>query len=185
MDQRRLLKVSKYLSKHLRHDPGRLGLTLDAGGWVSVDDLLASCAAHSFRITRAELEEVVARNDKQRFSFDATRTRLRANQGHSVPVDLGLAPSVPPPTLYHGTYHAAVPAIRREGLRPMGRHHVHLSSTADAARRVGARRGRPVVLVVDAARMAAGGSAFYLTDNGVWLTDAVPPQFLTPLTEAG
>jgi putative RNA 2'-phosphotransferase len=185
MDQRRLVKVSKYLSRHLRHDPGRLGLTLDSGGWVAVEELLSACAAHHFPLTRDELDEVVARNDKRRFSFDPTRTRLRANQGHTVPVDLELAPSAPPPTLYHGTHESAVPAIRREGVRPMERHHVHLSTTVDAARRVGARRGRPVVLAVDAGRMAAQGVPFYVTDNGVWLTDAVPPEFLEDVVERG
>ncbi len=184
MDDRRLVKTSKYLSRHLRHEPARLGLALEPGGWVRVDDLLAACAARSFALTRAELEEVVARNDKQRFAFDATGARIRASQGHSVPVDLGLAPATPPAVLFHGTARGRLDAILREGLRPMRRHDVHLSADTATARRVGARHGPPVVLQVDAAAMAADGHAFRVTDNGVWLVAHVPPAHLTPRWEA-
>src|SRR5690242_18631805 len=149
MDETRLVKVSKYLSKHLRHQPQRLGLTLQPGGWVPVEDLLAACARMHFPISRAELEEVIARNNKQRFALDPTGTLIRANQGHSVPVDLQLAPVAPPPTLYHGTAAHLVETIRREGLRKMARHHVHLSPDPETARRVGARHGPPVVFAVD------------------------------------
>ena len=179
MDERRLVKVSKYLSRHLRHDPGRLGITLEPGGWVAVDELLRACAARSFAVTRDELHEVVERSDKQRFSFDAAGTRIRANQGHSVEIDLGLAPAIPPDVLFHGTGSGRVDTILREGLRRMKRHHVHLSADVDTATRVGARHGRPVVLEVAAARMAADGHEFFVSDNGVWLTDAVPPEYLT------
>jgi putative RNA 2'-phosphotransferase len=127
MDDRRLVRVSKYLAKHLRHQPQRLGLALDAAGWVEVDALLRACEQAGFALTRAELEEVVARNDKRRFAFDETGARIRASQGHSIGVDLGLRPLVPPDELYHGTIAAMLPAILDEGLRPMGRHHVHLS----------------------------------------------------------
>ena len=174
MEPERLVKVSKYLSRHLRHDPARLGLELGPGGWVEVDALLAACAAHSFAVSREELQEVVARNDKRRFSFDATGTRIRANQGHSVQVDLGLEPAEPPAVLYHGTARARLDAILAEGLRRMGRHHVHLSADPETATRVGARHGKPVVLEVAAARMAADGHRFFLSDNGVWLTDRRP-----------
>ena len=178
MDRKRLVKTSKYLSRHLRHDPGRLGLTLAPGGWVEVDDLLRACAAHSFALTRAELEEVVERNDKRRFSFDATGTRIRANQGHSVEIDLGLIAMKPPDVLFHGTGEGSVDSILRDGLNRMSRHHVHLSPDVPNALRVGGRHGRPVVLEVDAARMAADGHEFYVSDNGVWLTDEVPPQYV-------
>lgn len=181
MDQQRVIKVSKYLSKHLRHRPERLGLTLQPGGWVPVADLLAACAAHGFALTADQLSEVVERNDKRRFAFDATRERIRASQGHSVPVDLGLIPLVPPPLLFHGTGRPRVEAILRRGLSPMGRHHVHLSADAATARRVGARHGSPVVLEVAAARMAADGHPFLRSDNGVWLTDHVPAQYLRPV----
>lgn len=185
MDKTRQIKISKYLSKHLRHTPDRLGLTLAPGGWVEVEPLLAACAAHHFPLTRAELDEVVARSDKQRFSFDETKTRIRANQGHSVAVDLQLEPQTPPEVLYHGTGEASVPAILRSGLHKMSRHHVHLSSDVETARKVGMRHGRPVVLAIDAAAMQQAGLTFYRSDNGVWLADEVPPSYLTPLTGNG
>ncbi|UBF26164.1 RNA 2'-phosphotransferase [Kovacikia minuta CCNUW1] len=178
MDKTRQIKISKYLSKHLRHAPERLGLTLAIGGWVNVDDLLSACAAHQFPITRAELEEVVANNDKQRFSFDETRTRIRANQGHSVDVDLELQPQTPPDVLYHGTGERSVPAILQSGLRKMARHHVHLSKDVETARKVGMRHGRPVIFAIAAANMHQVGGTFYCSDNGVWLVDEVPPQYL-------
>ena len=178
MDPKRLVRVSKFLSKHLRHAPEKLGLTLSPGGWVAVDDLLAGCARAGFRVSPAELKEVVARNDKQRFSFDESGTLIRANQGHSAPVDLQLEPATPPAVLYHGTPEKSVEQILRTGLKKMARHHVHLSPTVPTAQAVGARRGRPVILAVDAAGMARGGHTFYCSANGVWLVDEVPPQYL-------
>lgn len=124
------------------------------------------------------LDEVVAGNDKQRYAYDPTRTRIRASQGHSIDVDLGLPPRTPPDVLYHGTVDHSVQAILSEGLRPMSRHHVHLSSDLETATRVGARRGRPVVLQVDAAALADTGEPFFRSDNGVWLVAAVPPPFI-------
>lgn len=181
MDEAHLTRISKYLSKHLRHQPDKLGLTLAPGGWVAVDVLLEAARFHGFRISRAELDEVVARNTKQRFAFDETGTRIRANQGHSVDVDLELAPLAPPAVLYHGTGAGAVAAIEREGLHKMRRHQVHLSADLTTARIVGARHGRPVVFVVDAEAMHRAGHVFYCSVNGVWLTDAVPPAYLTVL----
>jgi putative RNA 2'-phosphotransferase len=178
MNNSRLVKISKYLSKHLRHQPERIGIKLAPGGWVSVDELLAACKKHSFPINRAELNEVVASNDKKRFSFDSTGILIRANQGHSVEVDLQLEPTVPPDVLYHGTGHRAVEAILREGLCKMSRHHVHLSSDMATAQKVGARHGRPVVFTVDAAAMHEDGYTFYCSENGVWLVERVPPEYL-------
>ena len=178
MDDKRLVKVSKFLSKHLRHDPEGLGLTLAPGGWVGVEELLTACARRHVSLTRAELDEVVTRNSKQRFSFDDTGTLLRANQGHSVDVDLQLAPLAPPNVLYHGTGHLTAPIVAREGLRKMSRHHVHLSLDVETANTVGARHGRPVIFTVDAAAMSEAGHVFYRSDNGVWLTDNVPAEFL-------
>ncbi|MGW1211770.1 RNA 2'-phosphotransferase [Streptomyces sp. NPDC002499] len=175
-DERRTVKVSKYLSKHLRHQPERIGLTLDEAGWVEIDVLIAAAAAHGFRFTRDELDHVVAANDKQRFAVDGTR--IRASQGHSVEVDLGLPTATPPPYLYHGTVAANLDAIRAEGLRPMNRHDVHLSPDRETATRVGARRGRPVVLSVDTAAMHRDGHEFQVSANGVWLTKAVPAEYL-------
>ncbi|MCI0489589.1 MAG: RNA 2'-phosphotransferase [Blastocatellia bacterium] len=178
MDNARLVKVSKYLSKHLRHQPKRLGLALAPGGWVEVAELLAACARSGFSISREELDEVVARNDKKRFSFDQTGVMIRANQGHSVDIDLQLAPSLPPEVLYHGTGHKNVEVILREGLRKMRRHHVHLSSDTQTALRVGMRHGRPVVFAVDTSAMQRAGFVFYLSTNGVWLVESVPPDYL-------
>ncbi|MEU5899848.1 MULTISPECIES: RNA 2'-phosphotransferase [Streptomyces] len=175
-DEQRTVKVSKYLSRHLRHSPERIGLTLDANGWVEIDALLAAAAAHRFPVTRAELDHVVAVNDKQRFAVEGGR--IRASQGHSVEVDLDLPPAAPPAYLYHGTVAAHLAAIRAEGLRPMNRHAVHLSPDRETATRVGARRGRPVVLSVDAGAMHRAGHVFQVSANGVWLTAAVPPGFL-------
>lgn len=179
MDESRIVKVSKYLSKHLRHQPERIGLALEPGGWVRVDDLLAACAAHGFRISRTDLDTMVAENDKKRFSFDETGERIRANQGHSVEVDLGLEPAAPPDVLFHGTGAQSVESIRREGLQKMRRHHVHLSRDTETAVRVGSRHGCPAVFAVDAEAMVAAGHTFYVSDNGVWLTDEVPPQYLS------
>lgn len=176
MDDRRTIKVSKYLSKHLRHQPERIGITLDANGWVTIDELLRATARNNFPLTRAELDHVVAVNDKQRFAVEDGR--IRASQGHTVPVDLALPPTEPPVYLYHGTVGRVLDAIRSEGLRPMARTHVHLSPDRETATRVGARRGRPVVLSVDAAAMHRAGHTFYVSANGVWLTAAVPPAFL-------
>lgn len=174
----RLIKISKYLSKHLRHQPDLIGIKLSPGGWVNVQELLTACANHQFPITLEELQEVVVTNDKKRFSFDSTGTLIRANQGHSVKVDLGLQPVVPPNVLYHGTGHKSVELIMQTGLAKMSRHHVHLSADIATAQIVGARHGKPVVLAVDAEAMHQAGYQFYYSDNGVWLVDGVPPEYL-------
>ncbi|WGP11362.1 RNA 2'-phosphotransferase [Streptomyces sp. SH5] len=176
MDERRTVKVSKYLSKHLRHQPERIGITLDDHGWVGIETLLSAAASHGFAISRAELDHVVAVNDKRRFAVDGDR--IRASQGHTVAVDLDLPPAEPPAHLYHGTVARVMDAIRTEGLRPMTRHHVHLSPDRETATRVGARRGRPLVLTVNAGAMHRAGHVFRVSANGVWLADAVPPEFL-------
>ncbi|MGI5203128.1 RNA 2'-phosphotransferase [Spirillospora sp. CA-108201] len=177
MDERRAVKISKYLAKHLRHRPERIGLTLDPEGWADVADLLSAAAAHGFALTRADLEHVVAVNDKKR--YELAGDRIRAVQGHTVPVSLNLPVTPPPKLLFHGTVRRSVDPILREGLLPMGRHAVHLSPDRETARRVGARRGAPVVLTVRAGRMAAAGHEFRVSANGVWLVDAVPPEYLS------
>lgn len=178
MKNNRLVKISKYLSKHLRHSPDRIGLELQPGGWVSVEELLVACKKDKFHIFENELKEVVEKNDKKRFSFDPTGTRIRANQGHTVEVDLHLRPQIPPDVLYHGTSHHAVESIMQMGICKMSRHHVHLSTNIATARNVGKRRGRPVIFAVDAAAMHAAGYNFYCTENRVWLVDRVPPEYL-------
>ena len=168
--------MSRSLALVLRHEPERVGLTLEAGGWVAVDPLLAA-----MKMTRDDLDRVVQENDKRRFAFDETGTRIRASQGHSVPVDLGLARVTPPDALYYGTTEGALAAILAEGLERMTRHAVHLSPDVETATRVGGRRGKAVVLRVDARRMAEDGRPFERSDNGVWLVDRVPPASLSPL----
>ncbi|TQF02937.1 RNA 2'-phosphotransferase [Kitasatospora acidiphila] len=179
MDEHRLVKTSKMLAKILRHDPDRIGIELDGGGWVSVDILLAALARKGNRLTREQLDHVVANNNKKRFAYSEDGTRIRASQGHTIEVDLGLEAVPPPAVLYHGTAEPSVAAIFREGLRPMRRQDVHLSADVETATRVGARHGRPVVLRVDAAGLAAAGHLFRRSANGVWLTDTVPPAFLS------
>ena len=178
MNNSQLVKISRYLSKHLRHQPDRLGIKILPAGWVAVEKLLAACKKNAFPISWVQLEEVVAKNDKQRFSFDSTGTLIRANQGHSIEVDLQLEPTTPPEVLYHGTGAGAVSAIMQTGLCKMSRHHVHLSTDIATSRTVGARHGKPIVFAVDAAAMHQAGYVFYCSDNGVWLVDSVPPEYL-------
>lgn len=173
------VRVSRFLSWVLRHEPGAVGLSLDAEGYAAVDALLAACAAHGHPITRDELARIVRDNDKQRFAFSDDGTRLRASQGHSVDVELGYTAMTPPPRLYHGTVERFLPSIRARGLLPGERQYVQLSAQRETAIEVGRRRGSPVVLTIGAAAMAAAGFAFYLSANGVWMTREVPASFLT------
>jgi putative RNA 2'-phosphotransferase len=173
-----VVRDSKFLSGVLRHNPGKLGIELDAAGWVDVEVLLAALKRRSRRIGRDRLDFVVAHNNKKRFEFDESGTRIRASQGHSVPVDLGCAPLTPPETLYHGTAVRSLESIFAEGLVPGSRHHVHLSTDLETATKVGSRHGKPAVLVVAAARMHADGHAFFRSTNGVWLTEHVAPEYL-------
>ncbi|HVX10224.1 MAG TPA: RNA 2'-phosphotransferase [Pirellulales bacterium] len=178
---KRLVTISKFLSKYLRHEPEALGLTLEPGGWVLVEDLLAGATRIGFPIAADELARVVADNDKQRFALDETGSKIRANQGHSTEVDLQLPEVEPPERLYHGTVARFVDAIRTEGIKKMDRHDVHLSKDVDTATKVGQRRGKPVILVIESARMAADGYKFRLSANGVWLTDHVPAEYIRRL----
>ena len=173
-----LVRISKFLSLVLRHDPGKIGLALDAAGWADVDELIAAAARAGVEIDRETLARVVAENDKQRFALSPDGRRIRANQGHSVRVDLGLEPQTPPEVLYHGTASRFVDSIRGSGLHAASRTHVHLSPDEETARRVGQRHGKPVVLPVAAGRMHRDGRAFFRSENGVWLTDAVPAEYI-------
>jgi putative RNA 2'-phosphotransferase len=177
-------RTSKLLSLILRHDPASIGIELDSAGWVRVDVLLTALAKHGHPLTRAELDEIVATSPKQRFAYSADGLEIRANQGHSIDVDLELAATVPPEVLYHGTAAANLDSIFRIGLEKRSRHHVHLSAETDTARTVGSRHGRPIVLRVDAARRHADGVLFYLSANGVWLVDAVAPSYLQVVGDA-
>lgn len=169
---------SKFLSRVLRHKPQEIGITLDAQGWVEVDCLLRQAAKHGMRMSRQELDRIVAENDKKRFTLSEDGQRIRAAQGHSVSVDLGLTPMVPPEWLFHGTATRVVDVIRKEGLKPGQRQHVHLSADTQIATKVGQRHGVPHVFRVASGKMQAQGLDFCRADNGVWLTDHVPPEFL-------
>jgi putative RNA 2'-phosphotransferase len=177
--------LSKFLSLVLRHEPAAIGLTLDQNGWVSVEELLHALATHGKPLARADLESLVATSDKRRFALNPDRSMIRANQGHSVQVDLALLPTIPPDVLFHGTVERYLPSISASGLVKGKRHHVHLSATRELAVVVGKRRGEPYVLQVDTRGMVAAGLVFYRSENGVWLTDHVPVRFLSADSKAG
>ena len=172
------VRLSKFLSLVLRHDPDKIGIQLDAAGWTDVEALLAACGRHGVALMRERLEQIVAGSEKQRFAFDETRTRIRASQGQSVPVNLGYERQTPPEILFHGTVARFLDSIRASGLQRSQRHHVHLSADAATARKVGLRRGVPVILSVNARAMHEAGHEFLLSANGVWLVDHVPSQFI-------
>lgn len=176
--QRERIAQSRFLSRVLRHAPGSIGLELDTAGWADIDALLARANAHGVVLDRDALDEIVATNDKRRYAIDPTGTRVRAVQGHSIDVDLGLVPVEPPERLYHGTATRRLKSILRDGLHRGRRRRVHLSTDVDTARRVGARHGVPAVLGVRAHALHAAGHVFHRADNGVWLVDAVPRAFL-------
>lgn len=170
--------ASKFLSLVLRHQPATAHLTLDAAGWVGVDELLAGCAKARRAITREQLQHVVGTNAKKRFEFSADGTRIRASQGHSIEVDLAYEPQEPPALLYHGTATRFLDAIRAQGLLKMQRHHVHLSAETKVTMEVGARHGKPVLLTILASAMRETGHTFYRSTNGVWLVEHVPVEFI-------
>jgi putative RNA 2'-phosphotransferase len=178
MNRERAVRISKLLSFGLRHEPAALGLVLDAAGWVAVSDVLSAVATRGEPLSSEELEEIVRTSDKKRFALSPDGTRIRANQGHSVVVDLGLPPRDPPPRLYHGTVARFLDGIRRSGLVRGSRTHVHLSADEATARVVGARRGAPVILGVRAGEMHRDGHVFRVAENGVWLAEHVPPEYV-------
>jgi putative RNA 2'-phosphotransferase len=178
MDDRTVTSHSKFLSFVLRHRPDAIGITLDAQGWVAIDELLVQCGKHEHPLTRDELNEVVEKNSKRRLAVSDDGRRIRASQGHSVDVDLGYTPATPPEFLFHGTVDRNLDSIRQQGLQRMKRHHVHLSPDIATASSVGQRRGQPIVLRIRAAQMAHAGHVFFLSANGVWLTDEVPPSYI-------
>jgi putative RNA 2'-phosphotransferase len=169
---------SKFLSLILRHKPEVVGITLDEYGWADVTELLEKMNQSGKQVELEQLKEVVAGNDKQRFTFDDTFQRIRANQGHSIPIKLELSPIQPPDILFHGTAEKNITSIMEKGLRKGKRQHVHLSVDEDTAVKVGQRYGKPVVLVIDTASMAREGHLFYRSKNGVWLTEHVPAVYI-------
>jgi putative RNA 2'-phosphotransferase len=185
MEPEKVVKISRKLSKILRHQPDMIGLNLDKNGWADVAELMqkfgdirlddTTTAPLSIEI----LKEVVATNDKQRFAFNDDLTKIRANQGHSVEIDLALKAVEPPPILFHGTATKNIQSIKNQGLIKGSRQYVHLSIDETTAKKVGSRHGVPVVIKVKTGAMHAAQYMFYQSDNGVWLTDHVPPQYLT------
>ncbi len=179
MGRDRAVRVSKLLALGLRHDPSALGLSVDAHGFADVDNVLRGLAANGENVTRDELEEIVATSDKQRYALSADGEKIRANQGHSIDVDLGLAPAAPPATLHHGTSMRFLDSIKASGLVRGARTHVHLSVDLKTAEIVAKRRAGPhVILTVRASAMHEKGHTFFRSANGVWLTERVPPEFL-------
>ena len=174
--------VSKFLSLILRHKPETVGVQMDSNGWVDVDKLIEGCRKAGRNINTALLERVVIENDKARFSFNANKTKIRANQGHSRPVDVELEEKAPPLFLYHGTLARNLPSIKEKGLQKMDRLHVHLSLDIKTALKVAGRRvGKSMICKIDAAAMAKDGFKFFQSVNGVWLTDHVPMKYITIL----
>ena len=171
------VRLGRFLSRVLRHEPEAAGIQVDRHGWADVKKLLAGVRNTGRSIDMDTLERIVRENNKQRYSFNWNHTKIRANQGHSIPVDLELEEAEPPQRLYHGTASRFLSAIYREGIRKMGRQYVHLSGDFETAAAVGKRHGNPVVLTIDAAAMARDGVAFYRSENGVWLCDWVDPKY--------
>lgn len=178
MDQKKETRTSKFLSLVLRHRPETIQLELDENGWTNVQELLQKINLHAFELTLSELKTVVANNTKQRFSFSDDQVRIRANQGHSLNVDLGLQARIPPQVLYHGTASKNLESIRQSGLIKGQRHHVHLSADTETAIKVGQSYGKSVVLKIKAGLMHTQGILFYCSANGVWLTEHVAPYFI-------
>ena len=178
MDEKQKKKISKFLSLILRHQPEVVGLALEENGWVSVEKLIKASANYGKPFTLAELKSVVETNDKKRFAFNENETKIRANQGHSLEVEIEFEKRTPPEILYHGTAEKNVGVIFAEGLKKMSRHHVHLSADTETAKKVGMRYGKPVIFQIDTAAMQAAGFEFFVSANGVWLIENVPPKFL-------
>ena len=178
MTEKDTVKTSKFLSLVLRHEPERVGLKLDNAGWVSVDDLLDALDRHGVTLTLDQLKHIVDTSDKKRFAFSEDGQSIRASQGHSVPIDLDYPPQTPPEILYHGTATRFVSDIRKDGLKRMERHDVHLSAGTKAALQVGGRYGKPALLLIRAGEMHRAGHVFRCSANGVWLVSNVPPEFI-------
>lgn len=176
--EKQLKTKSKFLSLVLRHRPELIGIQLDEQGWISVSTLLEKMQAFGKAMDLETLEEVVANNNKKRFAFNADKTMIRANQGHSIDIDLGYQPATPPASLYHGTAKKYIESIMRSGIQKRQRHHVHLSADLATAKSVGSRHGNPVILIIDTARMLADGISFYKSENDVWLTEHIDPKYI-------
>ncbi len=176
--EKELKHISKLMSLVLRHKPGEIGLTIDEQGWARVDELISKMNDKGIAVNFEIIDQVVATNDKKRFAFNESKTLIRASQGHSIEVELNLSVMVPPDILYHGTTIKYLDSILKTGLQKQSRQHVHLSATVETATAVGGRHGKPVVLTINAKAMHEAGMKFYLSENKVWLTDAVPVEYI-------
>jgi putative RNA 2'-phosphotransferase len=175
----KLTQISKFLSYILRHKPDAIGIKLDPNGWASVDELLLKSRDSGTEISREDFFAVVEQNDKKRFSLSDDKQQIRAAQGHSIGIDLALEPQTPPEHLFHGTATRFLESIMKKGINSGARQKVHLSLNEETALKVGQRHGKPIVLMIKALEMHRQGFKFYLADNGVWLTDIVPTEFIT------
>jgi putative RNA 2'-phosphotransferase len=175
-------RISKFLSWVLRHKPHEIGLTLDENGWAGVNDLIEKSKDANVHLTIDILKHIVDTNSKKRFSFNEPKDKIRANQGHSIEVDLALTRQEPPEFLFHGTAERFAGSILENGIVKQERHHVHLSSDVKTAINVGQRHGKPVVFEIASGQMHKNGFEFFISDNGVWLTANVPSKYLTLLT---
>jgi putative RNA 2'-phosphotransferase len=174
-------RLSKLLSYILRHKPGVIEIDLDQNGWANVDELINKLNQKNVHINFELLKYVTDTNNKKRFAFNYDFSKIRASQGHSIKVDLEYIEKEPPEILYHGTVEKFIPEIFKEGLKKMGRHHVHLSADKATAMQVGERRGKPVILIIKSGGMFKNGYKFFLSDNGVWLTEHVPSTYIVVL----
>jgi putative RNA 2'-phosphotransferase len=178
MDKERHQKISKSLSYWLRHRPEAIGIKLDKGGWTDIKELIEK-AQKEIVFDFNELKEVVKNCDKQRFALSEDFCSIRASQGHSVEVKIDFKEIAAPPVLYHGTVEQFIESIKKQGLLPGKRHHVHLSKDEETAKKVGERRGKPIILKIDAMKMQDAGYKFYISENGVYLTDSVPKRYIS------
>ena len=181
----KLEKISKNLSYILRHNPSSIDLTLDKNGWADVKSLLKQLSQYGKELSMTELEWIVDNNNKKRFAFNDKKTKIRASQGHSIDIDLNLEEKIPPQLLYHGTSTDTIAKIHKGGLKKMSRQHVHLSADKETAFNVGKRHGESCVFIVESEKMLQYGYKFYESENGVWLTDNVPAEFIVGIYYSG
>ena len=182
MNTQNTTRLSKFLSLILRHKPQLIGLELDTQGWADTDDLLNKCNQFGKKLDKETLLHIVASDNKKRYSFNEDGSKIRASQGHSIKVELGYVPQIPPKFLYHGTATRFVDSIMEKGLIKGNRHHVHLSAEQETAIKVGSRHGKPIVLIIKAQEMQEGGQQFFRSENGVWLTEHVPARFIEKMS---
>lgn len=178
-----LKTLSKYLSLVLRHQPDEIDIELDENGWARVDELIEKINQKGIKIDLTILKTIVETNNKKRFAFNENGDKIRASQGHSISIDLGYTPQKPPSVLFHGTAQQNVESILKNGIEKRSRQHVHLSADVDTALKVGQRHGKPIILQINSASMFEQNHSFFISENGVWLTDFVPSKYILKINE--